>query len=85
MIDRAAVDAFHRAAVEAGGTCNGKPGLRPEYHENFYGAFVLDPIGNNVEMVSRSILLLYFPSSSWVYRLFIPPKARISSMLRMRF
>ncbi|KAJ6133146.1 hypothetical protein N7471_008361 [Penicillium samsonianum] len=49
--NRATVDAFHRAAVEAGGTSNGKPGLRPEYHENYYGAFVLDPIGNNVEMV----------------------------------
>jgi catechol 2,3-dioxygenase-like lactoylglutathione lyase family enzyme len=41
---------FHRAAVEAGGSDNGEPGLR-EYHEHYYGAFVLDPDGNNVEAV----------------------------------
>lgn len=52
---------FHKAAVEAGGTCNGKPELRPEYHEHYYGAFVLDPIGNNVEMVSPSTV---FPLSA---------------------
>ncbi|KAL4888194.1 Glyoxalase/Bleomycin resistance protein/Dihydroxybiphenyl dioxygenase [Aspergillus ambiguus] len=49
--DRATVDAFHKAAIAAGGTCNGPPGLRPEYHANYYGAFVLDPLGNNVELV----------------------------------
>ncbi|EAU38754.1 hypothetical protein ATEG_00108 [Aspergillus terreus NIH2624] len=49
--DRATVDAFHKAAIAAGGTCHGPPGLRPEYHENYYGAFVLDPLGNNVELV----------------------------------
>jgi len=45
------VDAFHEAALEAGGTDNGAPGLRPQYHENYYGAFVLDPDGNNLEAV----------------------------------
>ena len=48
---RAAVDAFHRAAIEAGATDHGAPGLRPEYHPDYYGAFVLDPDGNNVEAV----------------------------------
>src|SRR5262245_7638154 len=41
--DRATVDAFYRAAVAAGGKDNGPPGLRPIYHPNYYGAFVLDP------------------------------------------
>ena len=45
------VDAFHRAALDAGGRDNGAPGLRPEYHPQYYGAFVLDPDGNNVEAV----------------------------------
>lgn len=49
--DRATVDAFHRAAISAGGQCNGPPGPRPEYHPNYYGAFVLDPDGNNIEAV----------------------------------
>ena len=49
--DRAAVDAFYRAALAAGGTDNGPPGLRPIYHPNYYGAFVLDPDGHNVEAV----------------------------------
>ena len=48
---RAAVDAFHRAAMAAGGKDNGPPGLRPEYHANYYGAFVFDPDGNNAEAV----------------------------------
>jgi catechol 2,3-dioxygenase-like lactoylglutathione lyase family enzyme len=48
---RAAVDAFYRAALAAGGKDNGPPGLRPQYHANYYGAFVLDPDGNNVEAV----------------------------------
>jgi catechol 2,3-dioxygenase-like lactoylglutathione lyase family enzyme len=45
------VDAFHRAALDAGGRDNGEPGLRPIYHPHYYGAFVLDPDGNNVEAV----------------------------------
>ena len=49
--DRATVDAFHEAAVAAGGRDNGRPGLRPEYHSTYYGAFVLDPDGNNIEVV----------------------------------
>jgi catechol 2,3-dioxygenase-like lactoylglutathione lyase family enzyme len=49
--DRAAVDAFHAAALAAGGSDNGAPGLRPEYHPGYYGAFVHDPDGNNVEAV----------------------------------
>ncbi len=49
--DRAAVDAFHAAALSAGGTDNGAPGLREHYHPTYYGAFALDPDGNNVEAV----------------------------------
>jgi catechol 2,3-dioxygenase-like lactoylglutathione lyase family enzyme len=49
--DRAAVDAFHAAALAAGGKDNGGPGPRPVYHANYYGAFVIDPDGNNVEAV----------------------------------
>ena len=45
------VDAFHAAALAAGGTDNGAPGPRPIYHPGYYGAFVLDPDGNNVEAV----------------------------------
>jgi catechol 2,3-dioxygenase-like lactoylglutathione lyase family enzyme len=48
---RAVVDAFHAAAIKAGGRDNGPPGLRPHYHENYYGAFVLDPDGVNIEAV----------------------------------
>ncbi|MCC6276335.1 MAG: VOC family protein [Oligoflexia bacterium] len=48
------VDEFYRAALAAGGKDNGKPGLRPEYHENYYGAFILDPDGHNVEAVCHS-------------------------------
>jgi catechol 2,3-dioxygenase-like lactoylglutathione lyase family enzyme len=48
---RADVDAFHAAAMAAGGRDNGPPGLRPHYHPNYYGAFVLDPDGINVEAV----------------------------------
>ena len=48
---RAEVDAFHKAAIEAGGRDNGGPGLRPHYHADYYGAFVLDPDGNNIEAV----------------------------------
>jgi catechol 2,3-dioxygenase-like lactoylglutathione lyase family enzyme len=49
--DRETVDAFHAAALEAGGVDNGRPGLRPHYHAGYYAAFVLDPDGNNVEAV----------------------------------
>jgi catechol 2,3-dioxygenase-like lactoylglutathione lyase family enzyme len=49
--DRETVNAFHAAAVEAGGVDNGRPGLRPHYHSGYYAAFVLDPDGNNVEAV----------------------------------
>lgn len=49
--DRETVDAFHAAAVAAGGTDNGAPGVREMYHPNYYGAYVLDPDGNNVEAV----------------------------------
>ena len=49
--DRAQVDAFHRAAIAAGGKDNGAPGLRPEYHADYYGAFVIGPDGHNVEAV----------------------------------
>jgi catechol 2,3-dioxygenase-like lactoylglutathione lyase family enzyme len=45
------VDGFYAAALAAGGTDNGAPGLRPHYHENYYGAFVLDPDGHNIEAV----------------------------------
>jgi catechol 2,3-dioxygenase-like lactoylglutathione lyase family enzyme len=48
--DRETVDRFHRAAIAAGGTDNGAPGERP-YHPGYYGAFVLDPDGNNIEAV----------------------------------
>lgn len=48
---RAAVDAFYRAALASGGQDNGAPGLRPHYHAHYYGAFVLDPDGHNVEAV----------------------------------
>jgi len=48
---RAAVQAFHKAALDAVGRDNGAPGLRPHYHENYYGAFVLDPDGHNIEAV----------------------------------
>lgn len=48
---RTQVDAFYAAALAAGGTDNGSPGLRPHYHEHYYGAFVLDPDGNNFEAV----------------------------------
>lgn len=50
---RAAVDAFHEAAVAAGGRDNGAPGLRPRYAEHYYAAFVLDPDGHNIEAVCR--------------------------------
>ncbi|KGF66809.1 glyoxalase [Hoeflea sp. BAL378] len=48
---RAEVDTFYAAAMAAGGTDNGAPGLRPHYHPDYYGAFVRDPDGNNIEAV----------------------------------
>ena len=48
---RAEVEAFYCAALAAGGRDNGAPGLRPDYHPNYYGAFVFDPDGNNIEAV----------------------------------
>lgn len=51
---RAAVDAFYRAALSAGGRDNGPPGPRPHYHANYYGAFVLDPDGHNIEAVCHA-------------------------------
>jgi len=48
---RALVDEFHATAIAAGAPSNGAPGLRPEYHPTYYGAFVLDPDGNNLEAV----------------------------------
>ena len=52
--DRPTVDAFHRAALAAGGMDNGPPGLRPHYHASYYGAFVLDPDGHNIEAVCHA-------------------------------
>jgi len=52
--DRATVDAFYRAAIAAGGTGNGAPGIRTHYHPNYYGAFVLDPDGHNIEAVCHA-------------------------------
>jgi catechol 2,3-dioxygenase-like lactoylglutathione lyase family enzyme len=52
---REAVNRFHAAALEAGGRDNGAPGLRPEYHEGYYGAYVFDPDGNNVEAVHHTV------------------------------
>jgi catechol 2,3-dioxygenase-like lactoylglutathione lyase family enzyme len=52
--DRAAVRAFHAAALAAGGRDDGMPGLRPQYHEHYYGAFVLDPDGHRIEAVCHA-------------------------------
>lgn len=49
--NRAQVDAFYQAAIAAGGKDNGTPGLRPDYHPHYYGAFIIDPEGNNIEAV----------------------------------
>lgn len=49
--NRQQVDAFYRAALEAGGKDNGAPGLRPHYHANYYAAFVIGPDGHNIELV----------------------------------
>jgi catechol 2,3-dioxygenase-like lactoylglutathione lyase family enzyme len=50
--DTAAVNAFHAAALEAGGTSDGAPGLRAKYHDNYYAAFIRDPDGNRIEAVT---------------------------------
>jgi catechol 2,3-dioxygenase-like lactoylglutathione lyase family enzyme len=52
--DRATVDAIHKAALAAGGRDNGAPGPRPRYHPDYYGAFVLDFDGHNIEAVCRA-------------------------------
>ena len=52
--DRQHVVAFHAAALAAGGTDNGAPGPRPHYHAGYYGAFVLDPDGHNIEVVCHT-------------------------------
>jgi catechol 2,3-dioxygenase-like lactoylglutathione lyase family enzyme len=52
--DRASVDAFYRAALTAGGKDNGPPGVRSHYHPNYYGAFVFDPDGHNIEAVCHA-------------------------------
>ncbi len=52
--NRAQVDAFHAAGLSAGGTDNGAPGLRAHYHPDYYGAFVRDPDGNNIEAVCHT-------------------------------
>jgi catechol 2,3-dioxygenase-like lactoylglutathione lyase family enzyme len=52
--DRAVVDRFHAEAIAAGGRDNGAPGIRPNYHPGYYGAFVLDPDGHNIEAVCHA-------------------------------
>jgi catechol 2,3-dioxygenase-like lactoylglutathione lyase family enzyme len=52
--DRAVVDQFHAEAIAAGGKDNGAPGIRPNYHPSYYGAFVLDPDGHNIEAVCHA-------------------------------
>ena len=52
--DRATVDRFHAEAIAAGGRDNGRPGIRPDYHPYYYGAFVLDPDGHNIEAVCHA-------------------------------
>src|SRR5215831_4659780 len=51
---RTEVDAFYKAAIAAGGRDNGAPGVRAHYHPNYYGAFVLDPDGHNIEVVCHA-------------------------------
>jgi catechol 2,3-dioxygenase-like lactoylglutathione lyase family enzyme len=54
VADRATVDAFYVAAIAAGGRDNGPPGVRAHYHPSYYGAFVLDPDGHNIEAVCHA-------------------------------
>ena len=51
---RQMVDEFYKAAINAGATCNGKPGIREIYHPNYYGAFIIDPDGHNIEAVCHT-------------------------------
>ncbi|GAW22368.1 hypothetical protein ANO14919_119050 [Xylariales sp. No.14919] len=53
------VDTWYTTAIKAGGVCNGKPGVRTEFSEQYYAAFVLDPLGNNIEAVH------YKPTKPW--------------------
>lgn len=58
--DRTTVDAFYEAGVTAeGGKCNGKPGVREQYSSSYYAASVLDPVGNNIEVVYQAPLYRY--------------------------
>jgi hypothetical protein len=52
--DHRAVHDFHKAAIQAGAKCNGKPGYRPQYFRYYYASFVIDPLGNNVEVMTAS-------------------------------
>ena len=52
--NRAAVDAFYKTAMELGAKDNGAPGIREHYHANYYGAFVIDPEGHNIEAVTHA-------------------------------
>lgn len=54
-VSRKEVDAFYRSALDAGGTDNGAPGLRPSYHANYYAAFVIGPDGHNIEAVCHAV------------------------------
>ncbi|KAB5590030.1 Glyoxalase/bleomycin resistance protein/dioxygenase [Ceratobasidium theobromae] len=57
---RAQVHAFHEAGIQAGGKCNGPPGFRTDYHPFYYGAFVIDPDGNNIEVVNHGSAWQWF-------------------------
>ncbi|WFU03479.1 VOC family protein [Rhizobium sp. CB3171] len=59
--NRAIVDQFYEVALAAGGLDNGPPGIRPHYHPDYYGAFVLDPDGHNIEAVCRSAVGQIYP------------------------
>lgn len=63
--DHATVDAFHKAGLDAGGECHGPPGLRPQYGANYYGAFLLDPLGNNIEAVSAALISAAEQNGNW--------------------
>lgn len=52
-IDQKVVHEFHDKAIAAGGKDNGQPGPRPQYGPSYYGAFIIDPVGNNVEVICR--------------------------------
>lgn len=70
---RDSIEAFHAAALAAGGTDNGSPGLRLDYHPNYYAAYVLDPEGNNIEVVSHA------PPRAQASAKKAPPKKRRTS------